>query len=201
MNNKDRILVQTLKLFLSQGIKATNMDDVASSLGISKKTLYAHVDNKLDLVNQCFYLHIQNVEGVLNQSVSQSKNAIDELFLIDANITTIMKQTNPFVLGELRRFYTETWQLYEDFKTNVLFKLFKDNLKNGIHEGLYRKEIDVDIISKLMLSRADVLINDDLFPLTKYNFFQLLMENKVYHIRGIGTQKGITILEQKINEI
>jgi len=72
---------------------------------------------------------------------------------------------------------------------------------SGIHQGLYRKEIDVDIISKLMLSRADVLINDDLFPLTKYNFFQLLMENKVYHIRGIGTQKGITILEQKINEI
>ena len=72
MNIKDRILVQTLKLFLSQGIKATNMDDVASSLGISKKTLYAHVDNKLDLVNQCFYLHIQNVEGVLNESVSQT---------------------------------------------------------------------------------------------------------------------------------
>ena len=140
MSNKDRILAQTLKVFLSQGIKATNMDDVASSLGISKKTLYAHVDNKLDLVNQCFNLHIQNVKGVLNQSISQSQNAIDELFLIDANITTIMKHTNPFVLGELRRFYPETWQLYEAFKKNVLFKLFKDNLQNGIHEGLYEKK-------------------------------------------------------------
>ena len=201
MNDKNQILHHTLNVFLGQGVKTTNMDDVASSLGISKKTLYSYVENKLDLVNQCFELHISNVKQTLDKSIKESKNAIDELFLIDANITIIMKQTNPFVLGELRRFYPETWQLFETFKKKVLLSLFKDNLQNGIDQGLYRKQINIDIISKLMVSRADVLIDDQLFPLTDYNFQHLLMENKIYHIRGIGTTEGINYLEQKINEI
>ena len=52
-----------------------------------------------------------------------------------------------------------------------------------------------------MLSRADVLINDEIFPLTIYNFQELLLEHKIYHIRGIGTSKGLMYLEQKINEV
>jgi hypothetical protein len=51
-----------------------------------------------------------------------------------------------------------------------------------------------------MLSRTDVLINDDIFPLTKYNFRELLKENRIYHIRGIATKTGINYLEKKINE-
>lgn len=200
MKDTDKLIQQTLNVFLTQGVKATNMDDVATSLGISKKTLYNHVDNKLDLVNQCFELHIQYVIDILYQSVNQSKNAIDELFLIDENITVIMKQTNPFVLGELRRYYPNTWRLFETFKTKELIQIFKDNLQNGIAQGFYRSDLNIDIISKLMLSRADVLINDEIFPLTTYNFHHLLMENKIYHIRGIATQKGINYLEKKVND-
>ena len=201
MSENNTIIQQALNIFLKQGVKTTNMDDVATALGISKKTLYQYVENKPDLVFQCFELHIGNVIDVLHHSVSHSNNAIDELFLIDENIIVIMKQTNPLVLGELRRYYAETWQLYETFKKKELFEILKKNLEKGIQQGMYRSDLNSDIISKLMLCRADNLINDEIFPLTDYNFHQLLMENKIYHIRGIATSKGINYLEQKINEI
>ncbi len=201
MGENNTIKQQALNIFLKQGVKTTNMDDVATALGISKKTLYQYVENKPDLVFQCFELHIGNVIDVLHRSVSDSNNAIDDLFLIDENIIVIMKQTNPLVLGELRRYYAETWQLYETFKEKELFEILKKNLEKGIHQGVYRPDLNIDIISKLMLCRADNLINDEIFPLTDYNFHQLLMENKIYHIRGIATSKGINYLEQKINEI
>ena len=76
----------------------------------------------------------------------------------------------------------------------------KNNLNKGVEQGIYRKEIDVDIIAKLMISRIDALVNDELFPLTRYDFRKLLTENRIYHIRGIATLKGINYLEQKINE-
>ena len=200
MYDTDTLIKKALIIFLKNGIKSVNMDDIASSLGISKKTLYLHVDNKSDLVNKSFALHVSHVLDVLEQSIVEGRNSIDELFLIDQKIATIMKQTNPYVLGELRRFFPEAWKLFEEFKHQELFSILKNNLRKGIEQGLFRPELNIDIISKLMLSRANVLINDEVFPLTTYNFQTLLMENKIYHIRGIATIKGINYLEQKINE-
>lgn len=200
MYDTDTLIKKALIIFLKKGIKSVNMDDIANSLGISKKTLYLHVDNKSDLVNKSFALHVSHVLNVLEQLIVEGRNSIDELFLIDQKIATIMKQTNPYVLGELRRFYPEAWKVFEEFKHKGLFSILKNNLRKGIAQGLFRPELNIDIISKLMLSRADVLINDEVFPLTTYNFQTLLMENKIYHIRGIATFKGINYLEQKINE-
>jgi AcrR family transcriptional regulator len=200
MDSKQSIIEQSLVLFLKSGVKSVNMDEISSNLGISKKTLYLHVDNKQDLVQQCFELHTQKVTHIISQSSQKFDNAIDELFAIDEAVSVIMKQTNPYTLGELKRYYPQTWLLVEDFKKKVLFDILNNNLHKGMKQGLYRENLNSDIIAKLMLSRTDVLINDDIFPLTKYNFRELLKENRIYHIRGIATKTGINYLEKKINE-
>jgi hypothetical protein len=113
----------------------------------------------------------------------------------------MMKKTNPYLLGELKRYYPNTWNLLEELKQKVLFNIMKNNLISGIQQELYRSELDVDIITKFVISRTDTLVNDEIFPLTVYNFKDLLKENRIYHIRGIATQKGIKYLEKKINEL
>ena len=121
MDSKQSIIEQSLVLFLKSGVKSVNMDEISSNLGISKKTLYLHVDNKQDLVQQCFELHTQKVTHIISQSSQKFDNAIDELFAIDEAVSVIMKQTNPYTLGELKRYYPQTWLLVEDFKKKVLF--------------------------------------------------------------------------------
>ena len=176
------------------------MDEVATNLGISKKTLYVHFDNKQDLVHHCFQKHNDLVSEMINNLAVQFENAIDELFAIDESCSLVMKQTNPYLLGELKRYYPNTWALIEQLKQKVLFNILKNNLNNGVEQGIYRKDIDVDIIAKLMISRIDALVNDEIFPLTQYDFRKLLTEIRIYHLRGISTLKGINYLEQKINE-
>ena len=140
-------------------------------------------------------------EEMINNSFSQSHNAIDELFAVDESVSLMMKKTNPYLLGELKRYYPNTWNLLEELKQKVLFNIMKNNLISGIQQELYRSELDVDIITKFVISRTDTLVNDEIFPLTVYNFKDLLKENRIYHIRGIATPKGIKYLEKKINEL
>ena len=187
-------------LYMRMGVKSVNMDEVATNLGISKKTLYVYFDNKQDLVNHCFQKHYDLVSEMINTSAAQFENAIDELFAIDESCSIIMKQTNPYLLGELKRYYPNTWALIEQLKQKVLFNIMKKNLNKGIKQEIYRKEIDVDIIAMLMINRIDTLINEEVFPLTQYDFRKLLTEIRIYHLRGIATLKGINYLEQKINE-
>ena len=111
MEPKDKIIHQSLILFLKKGVKQVNMDEVASNLGISKKTLYIHFNNKQDLVHQCFKWHTKMFEEMVNNSNSQVQNAIDGLFAIDEGVSLMMKKTNPYLLGELKRYYPKTWGL------------------------------------------------------------------------------------------
>ena len=57
MEIKEHIIQQSLSLFLKKGVKQVNMDEVATNLGISKKTLYVHFDNKQDLVHHSLQKH------------------------------------------------------------------------------------------------------------------------------------------------
>ena len=52
MSKLKEIIHQVSLLFLEFGIKSMSMDDLASSLRISKKTLYKYVSDKNDLVYQ-----------------------------------------------------------------------------------------------------------------------------------------------------
>ena len=200
MSKKEKIVNGALELYMRMGVKSVNMDEVATNLGISKKTLYVYFDNKQDLVNHCFQKHYDLVSEMINTSAAQFENAIDELFAIDESCSIIMKQTNPYLLGELKRYYPNTWALIEQLKQKVLFNIMKKNLNKGIKQEIYRKEIDVDVIAILMINRIDTLINEEVFPLTQYDFRKLLTEIRIYHLRGIATIKGINYLEQKINE-
>ncbi len=200
MSKKEKIVNGALELYMRMGVKSVNMDKVATNLGISKKTLYVYFDNKQDLVNHCFQKHYDLVSEMINTTAAQFENAIDELFAIDESCSLVMKQTNPYLLGELKRYYPNTWALIEQLKQKVLFNIMKKNLNKGVEQGIYRKEIDVDIIAKLMINRIDALINEEVFPLTHYDFRKLLTEIRIYHLRGVATLKGINYLEQKINE-
>ena len=198
MEKKERIINGALELFMRMGVKSVNMDDVASHLGMSKKTLYQFVQNKSDLVEQSFALHHCRVKNMISMICKKHENAIDELFEIDEGVCQLMKNRHPSMVFNLKKYYPKVWGMLEDLKKKHILKTVKNNLESGIKQGMYRADIHVDVIAKLVMSRVDALVDDELFPLTEYDFRQLLKENRVYHIRGIATEKGIEYLEQKL---
>ena len=50
MDVKDRIVQGSLRQFMQYGFRNVSMDDIASNLGMSKKTLYQHFTEKEELV-------------------------------------------------------------------------------------------------------------------------------------------------------
>jgi TetR/AcrR family transcriptional regulator, cholesterol catabolism regulator len=65
-NRKEDILKQAGELYFKFGIKSVTMDDVASELGSSKKTLYQHFKDKADLISQVIDYYIKNPQFSLN---------------------------------------------------------------------------------------------------------------------------------------
>ena len=198
MDQFNRIIESALNLFMREGVKTVNMDDISSFMGISKKTLYQYVNNKADLVEKAFRLYQSRILGMISNIQEKNENAIDELFEIDEKLCLMLKNRPPRLINDLKKYYPNVWEILDEIKKKHLFTCITENMDRGKEQGLYRNEANSNIIAKLMMNTVDALVDDATFPLTQYDFKSLLEENRVYHIRGIATNKGIKYLEQKL---
>ena len=198
MDQFNRNIESALNLFMREGVKTVNMDDIASFMGISKKTLYQYVNNKADLVEKAFRLHQNRILRMISNNQQKNENAIDELFEIDEKLCLMLKNRPPRLINNLKKYYPNVWEILDEIKKKHLFTCITENMDRGKEQGLYRNEANSNIIAKLMMNTVDALVDDATFPLTQYDFKSLLEENRVYHIRGIATDKGIKYLEQKL---
>ena len=198
MDQFNRIIESALNLFMREGVKTVNMDDISSFMGISKKTLYQYVNNKADLVEKAFRLYQSRILGMISNIQEKNENAIDELFEIDEKLCLMLKNRPPRLINNLKKYYPNVWEILDEIKKKHLFTCITENMDRGKEQGLYRNEANSNIIAKLMMNTVDALVDDATFPLTQYDFKSLLKENRIYHIRGIATDKGIKYLEQKL---
>ena len=199
MDRHEQIIEGALQLFMREGIKSVNMDDVSTFLGISKKTLYRHVKNKGDLLEKAFTLYQNRILDTIETIQKMNEHPIDELFDIDEQVSHILKNRPPMLINHLKKYYPSVWEILDSVRKKHLFTCVSQNIERGKNQGLYRETVNSDIIAKLMMNTIDALVDDEIFPLTQYDFKSLLRENRIYHIRGIATNKGINYLEEKLN--
>lgn len=194
-----KILDDSVQLFLKLGIRSVTMDDVARELGISKKTLYKHVNNKTELVDQGVKKTFSKIMDDVHDIASTTDNAIDELFKIDEYFDNMMRSQHPAMMYQLKKYHTETFSWLEESKVKFILGTTKNNLKRGTEQGLYRPDINHEYIAYIYLSHALVL-ESEVIPEAVCESSGYHRAHVVYHIRGIGTQKGLEYLEQKLNK-
>lgn len=191
-----RLLGRCEKIFMRYGIKSVTMDDVSRELGISKKTLYQYVENKDALVRKVTGNHFACEKEVVEQITKEAKTAIDEMFGIAAWMNQLSKNMNPALLFDLRKYHPDSWEIFIHHRNTEIYNCIKQNLKRGIEEEFYRKDLQVEIISRCYIAKAEMFIDQEIFPYDTFppeKTFPVFMD---YHIRGIATPKGIKYLEK-----
>ena len=191
-----RILLKARNLMLQSGLRQVTMDDLANQLGISKKTIYQYYKDKDDLVKAVVNLELKGHELTCKDCKSKAENAIHEMFLLMENMKAMTQTMNPNSMMELEKHFSNAFDMIKNHKDEFLFSLIKQNLMKGIEEGYYRKDLDIDIISKFRLETVFIPFNLHLFPLSKFNSIEVhtqLMEHFVY---GLMTIKGHELMDR-----
>ena len=189
------ILNKALQLFFKYGVRSISMDDIANQLGISKKTLYNHFENKADLIEKIMLAHINGEQDMCEGLINKKSNAIDQLAEIYQFNLSNHGAINPTLIFELKKYYGKVWQHFEDHKHNYIQESVFKNIEYGQEQGLYRKDLNAQIISRIYTNRIDMIIDGDVFPRTEFSFKDVMKELFIYHIRGIATPAGIAHLE------
>ena len=77
---KEKIISKAEELFLTLGFKNVTMDDIASAMGISKKTIYAHFSNKTELVSAVTFSVLEYIYQWIEKIKESTVNPIVELY-------------------------------------------------------------------------------------------------------------------------
>ena len=124
------------------------------------------------------------------------KNPIEELFEIKNFIHTNLKDEKSSPYYQLQKYYPTIFQPLKMRQLELMDSCVKQNLKRGVDLGLYRKEIDLDFISRIYFIGVTGIKDEETFPVNQFDKKHLTNCFLNYHIRAIATEKGILKLEK-----
>lgn len=196
---KEYYLEQIGKLFLRYGLRGITMEEISDELGVSKKTIYNYFESKADIVDMLLQRHLSNKNESMWEAISLGKNAIEILI----GITNLMKETiqdiPPLVKRDLvKHFPLQLKKSNEELK-NKIYEYIKQNVLKGIDQGLYRSNLNVELIARHYVVSFDRYIRQEVMDGIDFSIDAYYEEILSYHIRGIATLKGVKILEKIID--
>jgi AcrR family transcriptional regulator len=172
------------------------MDDVAKELSLSKKTIYQFVKDKTELVDLVIDYLGSNSQIRKHCGDDDGLNAIEKQIKVYKMITAMLMNTNPSFEYDLQKYYAKQFAKLIQKRRNEMFNKMKTDLEQGIEEGYYRSNLNLDKAAVLQMIRIEGFKDNDIFE--KYNFTKLdLLEDFFrFQVYSIATPKGIDEYER-----
>ena len=195
---KDQILIKATDMFLTLGFKSVTMDEIATEMGISKKTIYKYFSNKELLIEESTQLVHKEVIETIEKIVAKNFNAIEENFQIRRMFKEMFKYSETSPVYELKRHYPEVYQKVVGYQIEICEGCFRNNILKGISEGLYRENIDVENYVKFYYILIFSISENTALEKEANNLEHKALE---YHTRAMATSAGIIELEKQLQII
>lgn len=181
-------------MFLSLGFKSVTMDDIAAALGISKKTIYQHFSNKTELVEAVTLQLFENISGGIDSIMSSGKNPVEEIFTVRKFLIQNLNNEDASPFYQLQKFFPELHKALRQRQFEKMHTGMIQNLQRGVIQGFYRKDIDIEFISRIYFTGLSGIKDMDIFPFPQFRPEELTLKFLEYHFRGIVTPAGLLVL-------
>lgn len=191
------ILEKALELFNRFGLKPVTMDDIARELSVSKKTIYKYFQNKESLIRRVIMGVFNEISQKLLALFEEENNAIDQLFEVDRRVCLSIEKHNPSLQFQLERYYPEVYCELEEKRKNLIYKLVGTNLRLGKTQGLYRPELDEELMPLLYYSRTKLFTEQGEEIFSTCPMPNAMHHILIYHLRGMATEQGLQYLTEK----
>lgn len=190
MKADERVLEAARELFFRHGIKSITMDTIASHLGMSKRTIYDSFEDKHAIVKALIKQELISQEKELDDLRRHSGNSVYELMGAMGCVRNVFEKINPTVFYDLQKFHPEAWKEFRTFKEQKMQIFIEENLKRGIKQELYRKDLNIKIIARFRIEQVEMGFNPIIFPPNKFNMSEVQLVLLDHFLHGITTLKG-----------
>lgn len=196
MEISERILQKAHELFNRFGIRSVSMDEIATGLGMSKKTLYQCFSDKEALVAAVIGRVLEGNKDCCLTDQQRADNAIHELFLAFDMMTEMFTHMNPSVIYDLEKYHPSVYKQFLEHKNIFLYRMISANLKRGMDEALYRPDLDIDILTRYRIESVMLAFNPEVFPNNRTHLVHIEQQLLELFLYGLATAKGQKLIQR-----
>ena len=195
MITKELIIDTATKLFVQHGVKSVTLDRIVSAMHTSKRTIYSHFEDKTDLLKACLAVYHARIKKENEEIIQSSKNVIEAMGHLHQKIITRSYRVNPNFFGDILYYYPNL--LHESYREtgNFAHQQLVFLAEWGIKDGIFQKDMDVEVVGKTVLNMLKMLKDNNQFPPSKFTKERLTFGILVPYMRGLCTTEGIKLLE------
>ena len=197
---RENILQVAIERMQQVGIRSVSVDDICHELGMSKKTFYVYFASKDDLVQAILHKHEQKVAHDLDNALS--KRSITQVIVEWAKIAKTANKKDlktPPMIYDLEKYYPQLSSSHKKVMRQTAEKILVRFLEKGVSEGIFRAEIDVDVVAMMFLDMQYRLL--DLMAggqMTKEEVQRIGHQRMDIMMRGILTHEGFETLKKQV---
>lgn len=192
LNSKDIYTKELFRLFKIKGLRLS-MDEISQYLGITKKTLYNNFSSRLDMQKSVARYFFDTLENKINESSRASSNAIEQMINLSKTIRRELDKLSIVLLDDLIH---EKSDLFLDTERSGFYhKIIRENILEGIEEGLYRKDLNVDYAVAFYTTNIESFYKKENWARFFKNSSEFHMELVKHHLYAIVSNESRVLLD------
>ena len=194
---KEKIVKVAMREFKSKGVRNVKMDDIATALSISKRTLYEVYPNKEELLLEGIRLDEENRVALMKDYVAQNNPTVMDVILKFYHTQMeAFSQINPVFFSDLHKYervrnYMQELRVVRQQNTLAFFK-------RGVEDGYFREDVDYAIISQMGSATMEYVMDEQMYK--QYDLKYIFRNIVLVFLRGFCTPKGLSVIDEKLNE-
>ncbi|WP_192822600.1 TetR/AcrR family transcriptional regulator [Rufibacter sp. LB8] len=193
--NRKELLRNAMEAFCAKGIKDLTERKIMEEHGLPAEDFNARFSGKEDFLRQAVELFLEEQKTAQLGLLEQADHPIGQLLLILRHHTSQLLTINPKFFVQIQYLYPRIWTLYLRHIQMHSYYLFYELLNKGVQQRLYRQDLNIEIVTKVLLEQINVVLNQALFPPQRYNLSEVFRGIFLYYLKGISTEKGNKELE------
>ena len=198
---KHSITQKALTYFMQYGFKSFTMDDLANSLGISKKTLYEQFSSKNELVEATLDYALEMTRHQVDKFISGKGSVIENVFRNQKEVQNLFNLSSSKPIWELKKYFPKTYERMDIEFTKSDACFIDKLLEKGWEEGLFRKDINISFFKVFYSSVQRLHTFSDTFDEREFPFWDTIYTIMEYFFRIIVNEKGLQELEKTLKKI
>ena len=197
---QDKIIEQIEDKLFREGFYKTTMDEVASELGMSKKTIYKFFPSKDDLVMAIAKHFMNRMKDKILPALTSDKNAIEKLAELIKILAGASEKISTKRMEEMKKHFPEIWNEIDRFRTQMMFENITKVIDQGKKEGLFI-DYPTNIIMNILVASVRTIVTPDFILNNNFSIIEAARSAFKIIIGGIVTEKGKKIFNQTINKM
>jgi AcrR family transcriptional regulator len=199
---RELILKTALEQFSRFGIKEVKMDDIASTLSISKRTIYEQFNDKEQLLLESLKLHNKIIHNEGKQIVRNASHTLEIILKLYDKYIDIISGINKKFFTDLKKYPEICKRKRHSEEQND--KRFLAWIEEGRKQGWFREDANLEIFSYILRQNLETIftakMDSEENALSKFPPQELGRTLIIFYLRGISTPKGEEIIEAYLKE-